>query len=142
MADIALITADKVQVVSLPIQQRCLLAGEDIVAGAPVVIDNTSGGKFLNSDANGAAPRNTQPYGIATHTAKSGQSVTAIRQGPMDGFDLSAVNYGAKVFVSDTVGRIADAAGTATLPVGIVEPALAQPLGTSADKILMVECNR
>jgi hypothetical protein len=137
MADLALVTADKVQVVSVINRQLTLIAGEDIVAGAPVYIKGTDG-KFYNGDAN-LAGANVNPYGVATHTVKAGQALTAIEDGLMDGWDLSAMNPGETVYVSDTGGKLADAPGTANLKVGMVVPAMAVPLGAAADKILRVK---
>jgi hypothetical protein len=138
MADLALVTADKVQVVSVMNDQLTITCGEDIVAGAPVYL-KAADGKFYNGDGN-AAPANVNPYGVATHTAKSGQALTAIRRGIMDGWDLSGMNFGETVYLSDTVGRLADAAGTFSAKVGIVIPGGAVPLGTAFDKLLKVEC--
>jgi hypothetical protein len=58
-------------------------------------------------------------------------------EGIMDGYAFTQA-YGAPIYVSDTVGTLADAAGTATLLVGHVTSAHAQSLGTAADKLLYV----
>lgn len=135
MADINLTTANRVEVVGIPVRQTTLAAGEDITAGAPLTINST--GKFVNSDANGAAPLNTCKA-ISTRTVKSGQSVTGIQEGDMDGWDLSGLAYGALVYVSDTVGRIGSGSGTASLPLGYVKPATGNPITSSHDKVLHV----
>lgn len=135
MADIALVTANRVEVVGIPVRQVTLAAGEAIVAGAPCTINST--GKAVNSDANGSSPLNTVK-GIATRTVGSGESLTLLQEGRLDGYDFTSQAYGARIFVSDTTSVLGDAAGTASLPVGYVEPATGQPITSAHDKILHV----
>lgn len=137
MADIALTTAARVEVVE-SIEQMTLPAAEAITPGAPVRLD-TSTGKFTN--ANGTTTGEARVYGIATGGAAiaAGEPVTAIRQGVMDGFALSGLNYDAAVYLSDTDGRLADAAGTVSTVVGRVIPGTSTTLGTSYDKLLLVD---
>jgi hypothetical protein len=135
MADISLVTANRVEVVGIPVRQLTLAAGEDITAGAPVTQNST--GKLVNSDANGSSPLN-RVQGIATRTVKSGQSVTAIQEGRLDGYDLSSYAYGDPIYVSDTVATLASGSGTTSLQVGRVEAAAGQPITSAHDKILAV----
>lgn len=135
MADISLITANKVEVVE-SIEQMTLPAAEAITAGMPVRLD-TSSGKFTAANGTGAAE--ARIYGIATKTVAAGMPVTAIRQGVMDGFDLSGLNYDAAVYLSDTDGRLADANGTVSVAVGRVIPGTSVTLGTAFDKFLHVD---
>jgi hypothetical protein len=139
MADINLVTAGKLNVGTLPVLQHTFIASEAITAGAPVYIVAATG-KVANSDGNGSAPINTC-FGVATRSAAPGEAVTVVRVGLVDGYDVSALNFGAKVYVSDSVGRIADAAGSTSLVVGTVVPANGAPVGTTADKIVLVQCN-
>lgn len=133
MANIALVTAGKVEVVESIIQMT-LPAAEDIVAGAGVRID--SNGKFTNG--NGTSTTENDLYGIATRSVSAGEALTAIRKGVMDGFNFSQA-YNALIYVSDTDGRLADGAGTASKVVGKVIPAWGQSIGTAADKLLFVD---
>lgn len=135
MANINLVTPNKVNVVE-SIVQMTLPAAEAIVAGAPVRLDTTNG-KFTNANATVAAE--ARVYGIATKTAAAGESLTAIRKGVMDGFDLSALAWDADIFLSDTDGCIADAAGTVSTKIGRVIPGTATTLGTAYDKLLFVD---
>jgi predicted RecA/RadA family phage recombinase len=135
MADIALVTANRVEVVGIPVRQLTLAAGEDITAGAPVTINST--GKFVNADGNGSAPLNTCKA-ICTRTVKSGQAVTGIAEGVLDGYDVSGSAYGDKLYLSDTVGRIATGTGTANLDLGYVMPATGQPITSGHDKVFAV----
>lgn len=138
MADIALATAGRVEVVGIPVRQATYVAGEALNAGAPIVINST--GAAVHADANDAGPpiRNANVRGITTRPAVSGESVTVLLEGRMDGFDFTSQAYTTRIFVSDTVGALADAAGTASLPIGYVEPAGAHPITSARDKILHV----
>jgi hypothetical protein len=111
------------------------VTAEAVIAGAPCTF-NTSGA-VINSDANGVAPINTVK-GIATRTVAAGESVTLLQEGRLDGYNLDSQAYGARIFVSDTTSVLGDAAGTASLPVGFVEPAGAHPITSGRDKVLHV----
>lgn len=137
MADIALVTADKVNVGTLTVLQHTFIAASAITAGAPCYVVAATG-KAAHSDANGAGVI-ASCWGIATASVAAGQCVTLIRCGIMDGWDLSNLNFGDPVYVSDTVGRLGETAGTAAIIVGTVIPANGQPLGSTADKVLLVE---
>jgi hypothetical protein len=133
MANIALTTANKVEVVE-SLEQMTLPAAEAITAGAIVRIDTA--GKFTN--ANGSSTTENDLYGVATRTVAAGIALTAIRRGVMDGYVFTQA-YNTRVYASDTDGRIADAAGTASKVVGRVIPSWATTRGTAADKLLLVE---
>lgn len=135
MANISLVTANKVEVVESIIQMT-LPAAEAITAGAPVRLD-TSTGKFTN--ANGTTTSENRVYGIATKTVAAGLPVTAIRKGVLDGYDLSSPAYDAPIYLSDTDGRLGDTAGTVSTVVGRVIPGTATTLGTAYDKLLFVD---
>ena len=136
MADLTLATANKVNVGDAdPHHQFTAIAAADITAGSPVCFDGTND-TVWPSDANDAAK--DAVAGIATLTVKTGTAVTCMRRGYMSGWSNLPVP-GKQVFVSDTAGALADAAGTASLPVGIVIPVMGQPLGTAADRVLLVE---
>lgn len=132
MANIALVTAARIEVVE-SIIQASLPAAETIVAGAPVRID--SNGKFVNALATTAA--NSDLYGIGTRSVVAGEALTAVRSGILDGYALSGA-YWSALYLSDTSGRVADAAGTVVKPIGYVLPAWAQTVGTAADKLFQV----
>jgi hypothetical protein len=135
MADIALTTADKVEVVGAPVVQHTLQAVEAVVAGAPVRQDTD--GKWTN--ANGTTTTEANAYGIVTASRAAGEYVTAIRKGRLDGYNLSALAYGDPVFLSDTVGRISSTPGTQNVQIGIVVSRTGTTLGTANDKILEVD---
>lgn len=135
MANIALAVADKVEVVGIPVQQHTAPAAEAITAGAPVRFD-TSNGKFTN--ANGTTTAEARVWGIATRTVVANEALTAVRKGLMDGFTFSQA-YDAAIYLSDTDGRLADAAGTVSTVIGRVISGWSQRLGTAADKLLFVD---
>ena len=136
MADLTLVTANKINVGTTgPNTQFEGIAAAAITAGMPVTFDGTND-TVWPSDANDAAKDGVA--GIATRTAAIGEVVTCLRRGFMSGWsNLPAP--GKAVFVSDTAGALADAAGTLSLAVGIVVPVFGQPLGTAADRVLLVE---
>jgi hypothetical protein len=134
MAAIAVASAGKIHVVE-SIQQKTLPAAETIAAGAPVRIDTTAG-TFTN--ANGTTTGEARVWGIATRSVVAGQPVTAVRRGTLDGFTFSQA-YDAAIYLSDTDGTLADAAGTVSTVVGRVVPGTATTLGTAYDKLLSVE---
>lgn len=136
MANIALVTANQVAIVE-SIHQMTLPAAETIAPGSPVRLDTTTG-RFTN--ANGSAAGEARVWGIATgkKSIVAGMSVTAIRRGVLDGYNFSQA-YDAAIYLSDTDGTLADAAGTVSTVVGRVIPATATTLGTAYDKLLSVE---
>lgn len=141
MADIALsgraTTNRAIDVVKRPAHndQSTYPAAEAITAGAPVRLD-TATGRWTNANGSVAAEAATH---VALRTVGAGESVTAARRCTVDGFDLSALAYGAPVYLSNTDGRLADAAGTVSAVVGRVVPGFATTIGVAADKLLDVQ---
>lgn len=133
--EIALVTADKVEVVE-SIVQMTLPAAEAITAGMGVRLDTTNG-KWTKANATGAAE--ARAWGVAAKTVAAGMPVTAVHLGAMDGWDLSALDYDAPVYLSDTDGRLSTVAGSTSVVMGRVIPATGVTLGTAYDKILWVE---
>lgn len=138
MADLALVTANRVSVVEAigHGRQRTLPAGVAITAGQPVIIDPTTGKWAL---ARGTTAPLARIYGVAARTVAAGEALTAIRLGTLDGYDLSAMAYDAPVYLSDTLGTLGTTAGTVSTVVGRVVPATATSLGTAFDKLLEVD---
>jgi hypothetical protein len=133
--EVALITADRVEVVESIIQMT-LPTDEAVTAGMAVRL-NTTTGKFTKANGTGAAE--ARAWGVATRTVASGMPVTAIRKGVMDGFDLSALDYDAPIYLSDTDGRLSTVAGTTSVVIGRVIPGTSTSLGTAYDKILQID---
>lgn len=126
MANIALYTANKVEVVDSYAQISGVTGGA-VTAGSAVRI-NTSG-KFIHGNATDTT--NNPIYGIVTKTRASGENCTVIRRGVLDGYDVESLAYWAPIYLSDTAGALADAAGTTTVIVGRVIPAYGEVMGAS-----------
>lgn len=127
-------TAKRINVAQ-SVRQLTVPAAEAIVAGAPVRFD-TAAGTLTN--ANGTTAPEARVWGIALNSSDSG-AVTVVRNGIVDGFDLSGLDYDDPVYLSDTDGRIADTAGTVSTVIGRVVPGTAVTNGTALDKLLSIE---
>lgn len=121
------------------LQKKTLPAAEAITCGAPVrmVPSSTGAGKWTN--ANATDETESKAWGVATRTVIAGETVTAVRRGIVDGFEVSSYDYGALLYLSDTDGRIGDVAGTMVRPIGRVVPATAVSLGTAYDRLLELD---
>lgn len=131
------ISASNVRVVTRNNEhQHTAPAGEAFNAGQ-YIRWNTSTGKFELGNATSAAE--VGDGFIAERTAAVGDPATGLK-GPVIlevGDALSSLNYGASVYLSDTDGTLADAAGTVSTVVGKVVPGWA---GT-AKKLLRLILN-
>lgn len=138
MADIALTTADRVHVVGHPETQLTLICSVDVDAGEAVAVVSTStdAGEWVLADASTAAKN--RAYGLAARTTKAGLPLTAIRKGRMAGWDFSGQDYDEAIFLSNTAGAIADAAGDVSVAIGRVVPSTAELLADGYGKILEV----
>jgi hypothetical protein len=86
-----------------------------IEAGQPVYIN--SAGKYGPADADDAAK--DQFRGIALETVGAGMPVSVLVRGELYGYTLAGA-FDSEAFVSNSVGELADAAGTTSLSVGRV----------------------
>lgn len=114
------ITASNVRVVKRGDEhQHTAPAGEAIVAGQYIRQDPSTG-KFVLGNATTEAEIG-DGY-IAENSAAIGDTVTGHKEPVYLDFGsaLSGLNYGAKVYLSDTDGTLADAAGTVAFVVGRV----------------------
>jgi L-serine deaminase len=93
------------------------IAAETITAGQVVYL--TSSGAYGVASANVAGKQ--QARGVALGGAAAGQAFSFIKRGFVSGFTISQA-YDTKLFVSNTLGAIADAAGTLSVPAGRVMP--------------------
>lgn len=133
MADIARRTAGRIEVVE-SIDQQTKNAGEDIDAGQSIHED--ANGNWVRTTAANAAGA-AAPY-ISARKARLGDGLTGIRIGVFDGYDLSGLAFNAPVYLSNTLGELADAAGTVAVVVGRVTSVRATTFGSVPDKILKV----
>ena len=116
MADIAL-TAAKISRAGF---------GLEIVLSAKLSATVTAGqalyqvttGKYAVADANAANLR--QVRGVALEGGAAGQVVPMLRVGVVTGFTLTDQSHDDPIFLSNTLGAFADAAGTVEVPVGVI----------------------
>jgi len=133
MADLTITAAD-VAVVEV-IEQFTGPAAEAINAGQYVRY-NTTNGKIELGNATTAAE--ARSGGIAVVTANAANvTITVLRKGILDvGEALAALTFDDDVYLSDTDGTLADAAGTVSKIVATVVPAWGY---TTADRLLRVD---
>lgn len=125
---VSLVFADKAEI-------QDMIAAEAITKGQPVY--QTSAGKAGVADANAAGKQ--QFRGIALADAGAGKPCPVLRRGHLSGYVLSGVAYDGQVFLSDTVGALADAAGTMSVVAGrcvaLPDPDLTKILFVDADLV-------
>ena len=117
MADITCTAAQVAAVYPDEAEIFDFVAGEAITAGSPIYIN--SSGKAGVADANGSGTDTFR--GIALRTVGAGQGVSVLKRGHIYGYTLSGA-YDSLVYVSNTAGSLADAAGSTSLIVGRVVP--------------------
>lgn len=119
-------TAAKVSVLAIGDPEiYTFLLGETGAQGNPTYLNATTG-KLGIADANGSGTDTF--FGIILDAGGANQAVGLLKRGFVTGWDLSGLNYGAAVYVSNTVGELADAAGSTSLLVGHVVPMPDKPL--------------
>ncbi len=133
--ELALVTANAVRIVGLPIIQLTIPGEESITAGQAARLSTT--GKLTKSNA--STTTENRILGLASRTPEAiGLGITVIRKGFLDGFDLSALAFDAPVYLSDTDGAISGTAGTVSTPIGRVVPGFAAGLA-GVDKLLFID---
>ncbi len=115
MADLALTAAQIAVAHPSSAKIFAFIAAETITAGQICYVDTA--GKLAAADANAAGEQ--QARVMALNGAGAGQAVDGLKEGHVYGFTISQA-YDAPIFLSDTVGLLADAAGTLEVPMGIV----------------------
>lgn len=135
MADLSITAAD-VRIVESSRQLRTRIAGATITAG--MVLRTDTAGKVVGAD--GSAAGTADVVGVAITGGAANLPITVAPANALVnvGNALSALAYGAPVYLSDTgtnTGTMADAAGTATLIVGYVEQS---ENASTPDKLLRI----
>jgi hypothetical protein len=95
-----------------------VIANEAVTAGQAAYLAST--GKYGVADANASGKE--QFRGIFLGAAAAGQQVDLFVRGYIYGFTISGLAYDALVYLSDTAGALADAAGSMTVRCGRVVP--------------------
>jgi hypothetical protein len=94
------------------------IAGGTITKGQPVAMDTD--GTVDPADGNGSGYLAEQCVGVALQAAGAGQVVPVLENGEVYGYTVSAMDCGALIYLSDTVGRLSTVAGTKTTILGRV----------------------
>ena len=95
---------------------RSYVAAATITKGQAVYF--TTAGTVGVADANDSGKQ--QFRGIALNGGGAGQAIDVLHEGEVYGFTISGLNADVLVYLSDTAGALADAAGTMTVAVGRV----------------------
>lgn len=135
MAAVSLTTAGKLNIVRSDSQFTGTFA-ESCSVGQPVRLD-ASTGKWTK--ANATDTTENRVIGILVSKDAAGAVGTVVRKGIVDGFALSSLNYGVSLYLSDTDGTVADAAGTTSVVLGRVVPGFGTTTGTAADKLFFID---
>jgi len=135
MSDIAL-TAAKIACANEGLSEIIdVTLAATVTAGQALYLVAASG-TYGVADANDSGKQ--QMRGIALAGGAAGQTIPMLKKGPVYGFTISSLNYDAPLYLSDTAGALADAAGTMTVVAGRVIPVNDNPTFT---KVLWVECD-
>jgi len=116
MADITLDSTRELNPVFPEVAEiRDFKEAETLAVGDVVYLVTTTG-KVAKADADAAGKQ--QARGIVVK--RQGSTVSVMKRGYLAGFAISGLAYDAQVFLSNTAGSLADAAGTMTVACGRV----------------------
>jgi hypothetical protein len=101
------------------------VAAVDFVRGEVAYFNSV--GKLVKSSA--AAAGTAKCAGMIMTSVKAGQGTTFLKRGHVDGFDLTALAYGAKAYMANAAGGLDTAAGTVSVVLASVVP-LSDPAAT------------
>ena len=132
MADLTVTAAKVGPVDPLKAEIYSFIAASTVTAGQAVY--QTTSGTVAPADANAANLQ--QCRGVALNGGGAGQAIDVLKQGRIYGFTLTDQTYDDPIFLSDTVGALADAAGTLEVPVGLV---VAMP-DKDKTKVVYIRC--
>lgn len=134
MADLTITPANVALVKA--VEEFVLPTAAQVNAGQPVYLVAASG-KLNLADEDGSAPVNA-PKGVAYRSGRfAGDAVSCVKKGWLDlGSALDSLDFGDKIYLSATAGKLADADPGNTVVVGEVWPAFGN---TAADKLLYVD---
>ena len=138
MADIAIRTLANSGAPAISLEESRLqdtqTAGEALTAGQVVTYATATGSWVKYTAATGL-----NPYGVVLRSVAAGESVTAIRKGVIDGYNLDSYTYNAAMYTSATAGAVADATSANAVVLGRVIPARSHLRGNNPDKLLFVD---
>jgi len=110
MADITVTAAEVSLLDPIKAEIGTYIAGVAITKGQAVAFDTS--GKVQVADANGSYK---QFRGIALQTVDAGRAVEVVHHGKVSGFTVSSLNGDVLVYLSNTAGKLADAAGSTSV---------------------------
>lgn len=134
MSDITVTAAQVAPVFPQKAEIYDLLAAAAITAGQ-IVYTTTAGKADL---ADGSAAGTIVNLGVALNAAAAGEAVSVLKRGHVAGFAITGLNGAAKLYVSNTAGAAADAAGDNSAVIGTVT---AIPTVGGVSKLLFVDCS-
>ena len=116
MADITVTAAKVGAIFPDKAEINDMIAAATITAGQAVYQDTN--GKANLADANGSGT--LQFRGIALNGGGAGQAISVLTRGHVYGFTVSSLNADVRLYLSNTAGALADAAGATTVICGRV----------------------
>lgn len=117
MADIVVTAANVAVIFPMKAEIHTGLAGAAISAGQLVYVDANGDLQLADASVAGTAAAR----GMALQTVGAAQALNFLKRGHVAGHTITQA-YDAEVFVSDTAGAAADAAGTVSTHVGRIVP--------------------
>lgn len=118
MTDIALTAAQVSPVNETEFEKWTLIAGAAITRGQAVAVD--AAGLAVVADGSTGAANNV--VGIALEGAGAGQALDVMVNGSLYGFTIAALDAYTPLYLSNTAGALADAAGDVSKLVARVKP--------------------
>lgn len=118
MADLSLLSGNK-QGRPQPTNDVTLAVRAGASVTALQAVHSDTDGDMILSDASVAGTAIFDGL-VLNNSAADGDPITIINRGAVYGFDLSSQTYGDVIYLSDTSGALADAAGTVSVAVGKV----------------------
>lgn len=137
--EIALTTANTVRVVKE--WEFFDIPCEEAITPGEAVRLATDTGKITGSNDTDAAEGRTLGVASSDRIAQitAGLPVHVVKRGVMAGWDLSAMNYDAVVYLSDTDGRLSTVAGSTGKVVGRVVPLCGELSGSGFAKGILID---
>lgn len=132
MSDIALTAVQVAPVYPATADIISVTLAEAVTQGQ--ILYQLTAGTFGIADANGSGKQ--QARGVALAAGGAGQTISMLRKGECYGFTVSSMNADAIVYLSDTAGALADAAGTMTVNCGRITVV---PQSGSAVKVIFFD---
>ena len=115
MADLAVVAAEVGVINPRDAEMGFMTCASATTAGQTLYRDANGDGEIADANVAGAQ----QTRALALEAGAAGQTISVLFRGLVEGFTVAQA-YDAPLYQSDTAGAIADAAGTLTVPVGIV----------------------